>query len=356
MTELEKIIRKHRQQYPCLQPQDLYKLIYQNEFGPGHFLKEEKSSLQRMTKEYSEILLQHEGNPIEPVGNGMCRYYLWGTKEKELKMLNRIFVLTANRHRGTAGAFESKLLSVCNLLPELDLGFSEKEYISYINRQKEQNYPAVSHSEEYRNAFLPAYRVIDERFAPYLALFTEIADKAAENPVLVIGIDGNAAAGKTTLAQCLTELFDCDCIHMDDFFLPVSLRTKERLEEIGGNVHYERFLAEVAKGLQGKEAFTYRIFSCRKMDYTGNVKISNQKMIVVEGAYSMRKEFQALYDYKIFMKLDEKEQERRIIKRNGTEMWQTFREKWIPMENRYFQTLGTEEIFDWICPPNVVEL
>ena len=32
---------------------------------------------------------------------------------------------------------------------------------------------------------------------------------------------------------------------MDDFFLPMELRTAERLEEPGGNVHYERFSAEV---------------------------------------------------------------------------------------------------------------
>ena len=30
-----------------------------------------------------------------------------------------------------------------------------------------------------------------------------------------------------------------ELISMDDFFLPIPLRTKERLQSAGGNVHYE---------------------------------------------------------------------------------------------------------------------
>lgn len=227
----------------------------------------------------------------------------------------------------------------------MKLSFPPKEYFEFICQQKRQHDPAMSHSKAYRNAC----NVIDARYASWLWLFAEIDEKMKENPRLVIGIDGNAAAGKTTLAECLTEVFDCECVHMDDFFLPPFLRTKERLDEVGGNVHYERFFDEVVRGIQSKNPFTYRVFSCHEMDYVGEKRISNQGMIVVEGVYSMRREFQMLYDYKIFMKIDAKEQERRIVSRNGGEMWQTFRQKWIPMENRYFETLPVRELFDLVC-------
>ena len=332
-----------------MQPQDLYKLVYQNEFGPGHFIENEQNSMARLAEEFAGVSGRKGKSPIESIGNGLCRYYLWGTKERELPMLNRIFVLTANGHKGTVDTFEKKLTAVGEMLPDLFFSFSPKEYFEFVRKQRQMNYPAVSHSKGYRNACLPAYRVVDERYAPWLSVFTEIAGKVKDNPRPVIGIDGNAAAGKTTLAESLTDVFDCECVHMDDFFLPPSLRTEERLQEVGGNVHYERFLEEIVRGIRSKEPFTYRVFSCHEMDYVGEKRISNRKMIVVEGAYSMRPEFRKLYDFKIFMKISEREQERRIVGRNGEEMWQVFRQRWIPMENRYFEALPIKELFDLVC-------
>ena len=66
-----------------------------------------------------------------------------------------------------------------------------------------------------------------------------------QNARLILAIDGCSASGKTTLAQRLAERFSGDVVHMDDFFLPLSLRTPERLAEPGGNVHYERFLEQI---------------------------------------------------------------------------------------------------------------
>ena len=66
----------------------------------------------------------------------------------------------------------------------------------------------------------------------------------------IIAIDGRCAAGKTTLAARLAKELGGDVIHMDDFFLPLELRTEERFREPGGNVHYERFKTEVLKPLE----------------------------------------------------------------------------------------------------------
>ena len=51
-----------------------------------------------------------------------------------------------------------------------------------------------------------------------------VVDKQQQKkPNLIIGIDGNAAAGKTTLAQCLMELYDGEVIHMDEFHQKIFL-------------------------------------------------------------------------------------------------------------------------------------
>ena len=62
---------------------------------------------------------------------------------------------------------------------------------------------------------------------------------------LLIAIDGRCAAGKTTTASLVKEKINCNIIHMDSFFLQPWQRTKERLDEPGGNVDYERVKKEV---------------------------------------------------------------------------------------------------------------
>lgn len=61
---------------------------------------------------------------------------------------------------------------------------------------------------------------------------------------LLVAIDGRSASGKTTLVNALAEQFHTSVVHMDDFFLPVELRTPERFAMPGGNVHFERFQEE----------------------------------------------------------------------------------------------------------------
>ena len=164
----------------------------------------------------------------------------------------------------------------------------------------------------------------------------------------IIAIDGRAASGKSTLAQQLSELLGADVIHMDDFFLPPALRTRERLSEPGGNVHYERFAEEVLPYLKSPAAFSYRIFDCSKMDYEGERFIGNKPIRIVEGSYSHHPKFGRYADLFVFSDVDEEEQMRRIHLRNGEEKAQMFAEKWIPMEERYFAELEVKKCADAI--------
>ena len=40
--------------------------------------------------------------------------------------------------------------------------FQAAELEKYLSEYKKKGYPAVSHSEEYKEAYLPAYRVVKE--------------------------------------------------------------------------------------------------------------------------------------------------------------------------------------------------
>ncbi len=171
-------------------------------------------------------------------------------------------------------------------------------------------------------------------------MFPDIQKILLTKPNAVIAIDGNCASGKTTLAKKIANEFGMQIIHTDDFFLPVEMRTPERLDTAGGNFHYERFIEEVCGGIKGKLPFEYRVFSCKTGDYAGTVTVDPQKPIVVEGAYSLHPEIPDIYDVKIFMSIDYETQLERILERNGKDALEVFKLKWIPFENRYFDAFG----------------
>ena len=69
---------------------------------------------------------------------------------------------------------------------------------------------------------------------------------------VIVAIDGNSAAGKSTLAGIIKDVYgeDCNIFIWMIFFLTPELRTEERLKEIGGNVDYVRFKEEIVNGIQ----------------------------------------------------------------------------------------------------------
>ena len=114
-----------------------------------------------------------------------------------------------------------------------------------------------------------------------------IGDVLQQKGRCVVGLDGMAAAGKTTAAALLCRAFGGACVHMDDFFLPPALRTPQRLAQPGGNVHYERFAEEVAPALRLGQAFCYGVFDCSRMALAGTRAVPAAPRTVVEGAYSL---------------------------------------------------------------------
>lgn len=163
-----------------------------------------------------------------------------------------------------------------------------------------------------------------------------------KNPLLA-AIDGRCAAGKTTLAAQIRERTGCTVIHMDDFFLRPEQRTEERLAQPGGNVDWERFLEEVLFPLKNGRPFQYRPYDCHTQTLQEPVRITPGAVTLVEGSYSCHPRLWAFYDFHIFLDISPEEQLSRIEKRNGSGALEVFRNRWIPMEEHYFQTFSIEE-------------
>ena len=163
-----------------------------------------------------------------------------------------------------------------------------------------------------------------------------LLNKAKGKERIIIAIDGRCASGKTTLAKELSQMLNCNVIHMDDFFLRPEQRTSERLSIPGENVDHERFLSDVLLPLEGGKAFAFRPFSCNNCSLGDPIKVTPKGINIIEGSYSCHPSLWEHYDLRIFLTVSPEEQFKRIVKRNGEQNAEVFRTRWIPLEEKYF--------------------
>ena len=148
--EIIEILRKHAKKYPLMQPCDAVKLIFQNEFGGGHLIKDPEKSLKMLRREFSEVEKDPGAELYEYIGNGISR-------------VNRDFVSSAENRKGSLDSFLNKLSAVLSEFEKIGFGFEKAAFEAYICEYKAAGCPIVSHSEIYRKAYKPAYRVVEKK-------------------------------------------------------------------------------------------------------------------------------------------------------------------------------------------------
>ena len=185
---------------------------------------------------------------------------------------------------------------------------------------------------------------LTELFGP---LFQKIEKLLSSKERVCVALDGRCCAGKTTLASYLERSWPCIAVHMDHFFLPPELRTKERLDIPGGNVHCERFLKEVSPNLKIRGGFSYRAYDCRTGSYH-EIQMPDAPLIIVEGSYSHHPRLCEAYDLKVFLTLSKEAQWERLAGRESAEKLPRFQSEWLPMEELYFSELRIPERADFV--------
>ncbi len=181
----------------------------------------------------------------------------------------------------------------------------------------------------------------------YTNIFARIETLSQTKQSVIIVIDGKTASGKTTLAKTIQKKFDATIIPMDDFFLPEHLRTPMRFKEPGGNIHYEYFKDSVSDQLRHKE-ITYQPFDCHKMAFRSAQTERLKPVIIIEGSYAMHPYFGRYYDLSIFLDMDPQTQVTRLIQRNGEDGAQLFINRWVGLENTYFEAFAVKHNADFV--------
>ena len=329
-------LREQRKLHPSMEAQDALKLCYQAAFGAEHLLSDVDGARKYFENEFEAVCATQE--PLyENISDKVCRVNLGAWKREGLcaDWLWKIFLLSGEISADSSKAFAEYVVEAAEEIEGFQGFFGE--YLKGGIR-------AVHHSDRYRCAEQPHYRVVKSEIARIIPVLQKISFANAK----VVSIDGKAASGKTTVSKVLESVINSQTVHMDHFFLPPQLRLPHRLGEIGGNVHYERFQNEVLPYLKSGKKFSYRIFDCSIMDYGETNVIGECPYIVVEGAYSAHPFFSDYAEVKVFSDVDEREQMRRILVRNGEKMAKRFSDEWIPMEEAYFAHFRIKENADII--------
>lgn len=176
------ILRAHRTSHPEAEATDLYKLLHQGVLGPGHMIEDRESAVSFLHREISGLrsAVPESGAPdplfeqLDP-GGEVFRVHLrpFLAAGGDPDSLAEAFIRSASAFDPDAGHGRFVLLWK-RLLPGMAALLQEQAgfYPGFSGsapgragldtldaRLAEAGYPAVRHSEAYRRAYAPAYRV-----------------------------------------------------------------------------------------------------------------------------------------------------------------------------------------------------
>lgn len=161
-----------------------------------------------------------------------------------------------------------------------------------------------------------------------------LAEKAGP---MLITLDGPCASGKTTLAGELAAAFGAAVIHTDDFVIPHAQKTRERMAVPGGNCDVERLVKEVVAPFKAGDPVRYRRYDCRTDCLQPEEELPFAPCLILEGCYCNLPAIRAYADARLFLDAPWEIRERRLLERESAASMQRFLDRWIPLENAYFE-------------------
>jgi hypothetical protein len=150
--------------YPKATLQDVYKSFYQNHFGPEHFIVDTVSVRQFFMQELSEmedtshVFYEMTGN------NGRyVRVYLSAVTDRLItaNQLINAFVRSANMEHKSTQDWQSEWNFIVDVIRLYGIKVNDVETDATFLYEASQKHQAVRHSEAYRNAYHPHYRIVE---------------------------------------------------------------------------------------------------------------------------------------------------------------------------------------------------
>ena len=163
---LQDVLSAQFSAYPQMEPADAVKLIYQHVFGPEHMIRDPQKALNLLRQEMAGLEAGETKEPLyESIGNGLCRLNLRPCLQKGVppELICQLFCATARSTQGTARALQQGLRTLSEMADADETPFDPAALELYLILYQEKGCPAVHHSDAYRAAYAPAYRVVAQK-------------------------------------------------------------------------------------------------------------------------------------------------------------------------------------------------
>jgi hypothetical protein len=163
-SELRSFLVAYCGSHPAAELQDIYKLLYQAEFGPGHAISSASAARAYLREEIAAMNGGPETRMVESCDPGgtvvrvHLRPYVRGGYSAD--SLAAAMVRSAARMNPDTAAFARRWAEVLAMCRDGTLPFDADSAAAFSRRVSDAGYPPVHHSAAFRHAYAPAYRVV----------------------------------------------------------------------------------------------------------------------------------------------------------------------------------------------------
>lgn len=170
MKFVSQLLGHHLKRYPLMQLDDVYKLLHQAALGSAHAIRDPESARRRLIHEASAL----GPGPEEPIADvispdsRLARIHLRPYLEAghDLEALADAFLQTAQGYPASPDRLAKFCGCLGGLAAEGAIPFARDKVVEYFAQIARTGYPVVRHSQAFRDAYRPAYRVVALDYLP----------------------------------------------------------------------------------------------------------------------------------------------------------------------------------------------
>ena len=156
------------QRYPQSEIRDLFKFLHQSAFGCEH-LASSLEAAEKSIQSESETMRSGQKRPIEPLDGDYSRVPLCCCERGlSADTLAKLLIASAKKPKKDLSDLLQKMEVARQLVAEGALPFSPKEFEDAAAAWGAEGYPAVHHSQRFRENYQPSYRVIANEYLPII--------------------------------------------------------------------------------------------------------------------------------------------------------------------------------------------